>query len=129
MGSVISPVGLCFDVVGAGVLALIKRSHLLTWLGENRTPREYAHDLALAISGGLLLMIGFVFQWVAAFGYPHHRPRETVAYATVAVLLGGTLLAGVFYLAIRGPAERRETNRRFRKDAATPEAALHPLAE
>ena len=70
-----------------------------------------------------------MFQWVAAFGYPHHRPRETVAYATVAALLGGTLPAGVFYLAIRGPAERRESSRRSRQDAAIPEAALHPPPE
>jgi nitrate/nitrite transporter NarK len=121
MGSVTSAVGICIDMIGAVVLvfALYKRSAPLA-PGDARTPAEFAHDLAIGFSGAVLLVAGFAFQLAAAFGYQHHRPRETVLYACLAAFAIAPLVGWLVYRGARPIAEDWERSHRPRSEGDQP---------
>ena len=119
MASVTSGVGLCLDIVGAAVLVVVlwKRLAVLT-TGDARTAREFAHDLAVGVSGALLLTFGFLFQLASALGYPHRESRRNCHLRVLASLLLGALVAGCIYFAVRPVAEAWETWRRASRTVA-----------
>lgn len=98
MNSILSPIGLALDFVGAAFLVIgLFRPARPTFPGWAYAPDDAARDAAFGVAGGSLLGAGFVFQSLPYFGVSPNCGSSANALAAAAALVGGAAFGLVVY--------------------------------